>query len=207
VAIIKINLMRQIYYIITLLTFLTSYGNSQTINSKIPLTGTMKNDLKALLPTGKVNADIMDGVKQNPRQMELAKRLQISVKQNYNWFLEYMKSVPKGEPLPYNSKLGLTKEEYAELQGFMDDIETVSTGKEDMYIELKNDIINFKSNNKLSKLSSLSLDLKNNIAIFGQIKMKFSDTINVKTDKNGLKSKWMDTVGDLKNQITLIWKI
>ena len=80
--------MRQIYYIVTLLTFLTSCGNSQTTNSQIPLTGIMKNDLKTLLPIGKVNADIMDGVKQNPRQMELARRLQTAVKQNYNWFLE-----------------------------------------------------------------------------------------------------------------------
>ena len=101
-----------------------------------------------------------------------------------------MKTVPEGEPLPYHSKLGITKEEYAKLKGFMDDIETVSTGKEDIQIELKNDIIYFKSNNKLSNLSSLSLDLKNNIATYGQFKMKFSDTINVKTDKNGLKSKW-----------------
>lgn len=182
--------MRQFYYTLILLIFLTSCGNSQTTNSQAPLTGILKNDLKTLLPIGKFNADIMDGVKQNPRQLELAKRLQIAVKQNYNWFLEYMKTVPEGEPIPYNSKLGLTKEEYTELLGFIDNIETVSTGTQEISIKLKNDVINFKSSNKLSNLNSLTIDLKGNTAIFGQYKMKFSDTLNVKTDKNGLKSKW-----------------
>lgn len=182
--------MKQTIYILTLLFFLSSCGNSQTTNSQKKLTGNIQSDLKMLLPNGKVKADIMDGVLQNPRQAELTKKFQSAIKENYDWFLEYMKTVPEGEPLPYNAKLGLTKEEYIELMGFMDNVEVVSTGKEDIVIEVKDDFIRFKSQNKLADLDSIIIDLKNNIITFGQYKMAFADTLNITTDKNGLKSKW-----------------
>jgi hypothetical protein len=182
--------MKQTYYILTLLIFLTSCGNSQSTNSQKKLTGNIQFDLKTLLPNSNVKADIMDGVLQNPRQAELTKKFQSAIKENYDWFLEYMKTVPEGEPMPYNAKLGLTKEEYTELMGFMDNVEVVSTGKEDILIETKGDFIRFKSHNKLADLDSLIIDLKNNIVTFGQYKMSFADTLNITTDKNGLKSKW-----------------
>jgi len=92
---------------------------------------------------------------------------------------------------PKKVKLGLTKEEYTELLGFMDNIEMVSTGTENIAVQIKNDIISFKSQNKLSKLDSLTIDLKNNMVSFGQIKIPFADKLNITSDKNALKSKWM----------------
>jgi len=182
--------MKQTYYILTLLIFLTSCGNSQPSNSQITLTGNIQSDLKTLLPNSKVKVDIMDGVLQNPRQAELTIKFQNAVKENYDWFLEYIKTVPEGEPMPFNAKLGLTKEEYSEMMGFMNNVEVVSTGKEDIFIEIKDDFIRFKSQNKLADLDSLVIDLKNNIVTFGRYKMTFADTLNITTDKNGLKSKW-----------------
>ena len=182
--------MKQTIYILTLLFFLSSCGNSQTTNLQKKLTGNIQSDLKMLLPNSNVKADIMDGVLQNPRQAELTKKFQAAIKEKYDWFLEYMKTVPEGEPMPYNAKLGLTKEEYTELMAFMDNVEVVSTGKEDITIEIKNDFIRFKSHNKLADLDSLIIDLKNNIVTFGQYKMSFADTLNITTNKNGLKSRW-----------------
>lgn len=183
-------MMKQSFYIFTLLIFLTSCGNSQPTNSRNKLTGNIQTDLKILLPSKKVTADIMDGVLQNPRQVELTKKFQSAIEENYDWFLEYMKTVPEGEPMPYHEKLGLTKEEYAELMEFMNNVEVVSSGKEDIIIEVKDDFIRFKSQNKLADLDSLTINLKNNIVTFGQYKMTFADTLNISTDKNGLKSRW-----------------
>lgn len=182
--------MKQTFFILTLLIFLTNCGNSQTTNSQENLTGNIQSDLKALLPNKNVQADIMDNVLQNPRQVELTKKFQSAITENYEWFLEYMKTVPNGEPMPFNEKLGLTKEEYKELRALMDNVEVVSTGKEDIFIEIKDDLIRFKSHNKLAKLDSLTIDLKNNTVNYGQYKMLLADTINVTTDKNALKSKW-----------------
>ncbi len=209
--------MKQAYYLITLLIFLTGCGNSQTTSSKTKLTRNIQADLKILLPNSKVKADIMDGVLQNPRQVELTNKLQAAIRDNYEWFLEYMKTVPEGESMPYDAKLGLTKEEYTDLMGFMKNIEVVSTGKEEITIETNNDFIRFKSTNKLSSFDSLIIDLKNNIVTFGEYKMTFVDTINITTNKNGLKSKWTGyswkfedpnnlDIGDFKDLSTLKMK-
>jgi hypothetical protein len=72
----------------------------------------------------------------------------------------------------------------------LDNIEIVSTSKEDITVELRNDTVHFKSKGKLSDYDSLKIDLKNNTVIFGRHKMSFSDTVNVTEDKNGLRSKW-----------------
>jgi hypothetical protein len=182
--------MKQTYYLLTLLICLTSCGNSQTTNSQKKMTGNIQSDLKVLLPNRIVKADIMDGVFQNPRQVELTKKFKSAIKENYDWFLDYMKTVPEGQSMPYNTKLGLTKEEYAELMGYIDNVEVVSTGKENITIEIIGDYIHFKSHNKLADLDSLKIDLKSNIVTYGQYKMTFADTLNITTDKNGLKSKW-----------------
>lgn len=206
--------MKQTCYLLTFLIFLASCGNSQTTNSQKKLTGSIQTDLKTQLPNTNVNADIMDGVLQNPKQVQLTKKFQSAIKENYDWFLEYMKTVPEGEPMPYDEKLGLTKGEYPELMEYMDNVEIVSTGKEDITIEIKNDLIRFKSHNKLADLDSLIIDLKSNIVIFGQYRMTFADTLNITTDKNGLKSKWTGyswkfedpkdlDISDLKDLITL----
>lgn len=137
---------------LALLIFLASCGHSQTKNSQKALTGNIQSDLRTLLHHGKVIADIMDGVKQSQRQAELTRKFQTAIKDNYEWFLEYMKTVPEGEPMPYDPKLGLTKEEYTELTGYMENIEVVSTGKEDISIEMADNFILFNSNNKLQAL-------------------------------------------------------
>jgi hypothetical protein len=177
-------------YTLTFLFFLSSCGNSQKTNLQKKLTGDITTDLKLLLPNSTVKADIMDGILQNPRQVELTNKFQKAIKENYDWFLEYIKTVPEGEPMPYNEKLGLTKEEYSELMAYMENVEVVSTGKENISIEIKDNFIRFKSHNKLADLDSLIIDLKNNIVTFGQYKMVFADTLNITTNKNGLKSKW-----------------
>jgi hypothetical protein len=181
---------KRIILILTLPTFLASCSNSQTSKNTTQLTGDIGTDLKNLIPIGKHTADIMDGVRQSPRQATLTKKFQDGIKNNYEWFVDYMKTVPEGEPMPYHSKLGMTKEEYDELMGYINNIEIVSTGKENIEVEIKNDTIYFKSKGKLTDYNSLKIDLKDNTVLFGQYKMLFSDTSDITNDKNGLRSKW-----------------
>ncbi len=179
--------MKQTFFIIALTTLILSCTNSQT-NS--PLTGNIRKDIESLLHDGEHLADLMDGIRQNQRQADLTAKMQEGISKNYKWFMEYLKSVPEGEPMPYHSKLGMTKAEYDELMVFMDNIEIVSTGKEIIKTYLTNDTLYFRSAGKLSDFDSLKIDLKNNVVIFGQYKMNFVDTITVNDEKNGLRSKW-----------------
>lgn len=182
--------MKKIPFLALLLLFLYSCGHSQTPSSNKDLTGNLKDDLKILLPNGEVTADIFDGVKQDPRQMELSKRLQASIAKKYEWFVDYMKSVPEGQQMPYHINFGITEKEYAELQGFMENIELISTGREKISIEYNGNLISFKSTNKLASLNSLKIDLENKITLFGDLKIPFGDTLKITSDKNALKSKW-----------------
>ncbi len=182
--------MKRIFFILTLGSLLTSCTNSQTNKNFTQVTGDIKTDIKSLISDGNHQADIMDGVSQNSRQAALTKKFQNGIRNNYDWFVEYMKTVPQGEQMPYNSKLGLTKEEYTELTSYLNNVELVSSGKENITAELKNDTVHFKSEGKLSDYDSLKIDLKYNTVIFRQYILPFSDTTNVTTDKNGLRSKW-----------------
>jgi hypothetical protein len=182
--------MKRIPYLILLLVSIASCGYTQTNTSQDKLSGNIEKDLRLLLPIGTVKADIMDGVRHYPRQIELSTKLMSAVKQNNAWFVDYMKAVPQGQPMPYHVNLGVTKEEYAEFIDLMNNIEVVSTGTEQISIQTKDYIIHFKSANKLSLLDSLKIDLKNNIVLSGHLKLPFGDTLNITSDKNALKSMW-----------------
>lgn len=186
--IIKIRM--RLFAIITFLISLTACSYSQSSESIAHISGDIKQDLNNLLPEGKVTVDIMDGVKQNKRQEELTKKFQEGIKSKYSWFVEFMKTIPQGEPMPYHPNLNLTKEEYIELQGYMNDIELVSSGKADLIIKKKGNIIEFTGSGKLEVFNSVKINLKNNTVKFDDKELAFSDSLNVTTDKNGLKSKW-----------------
>jgi hypothetical protein len=154
------------------------------------LSGDIKTDLKALLPPGTHTADLMDGIRQTPRQAALTVKFNNALKKNYEWFVDYTKNIPPGELMPYHPNTGLTEAEYKELIAHLKNVEVVSTGKESILIEQKGDTIVFKSQGKLYNFNSLKIDTKSNTAFFEEYAMPFTDSVNIKTDKNGLRSKW-----------------
>src|SRR6476646_1910045 len=106
--------MRRIILTLLSIAFLISCRNSTPNNKPASLTGDIKTDLEILLPKGNHIVDIMDGVKQTPRQTALMKKFQDAIAKNYDWFTDYVKDIPAGELLPYHENLGMTKEEYKE---------------------------------------------------------------------------------------------
>lgn len=182
--------MKRILYTISISFLLINCDSPKSIKPRAKLTGKIEEDVKMLIPTGLLKADIMDQIRQNQRQTELTIRFKNGIKENYEWFLEYAKTIPKGEKMPYNEKFGLTKEEYSELTNFISNAEMISSGMETVFVENKNDTINFKSQGKLSPFNSLKIDLKNKTVLFEENKLLLTDTMNVTTDDNGLKSRW-----------------
>jgi len=182
--------MRQIILLFSLTVFIISCRNSPLTNKPGPLTGNIKTDLEILLQKGNHIVDIMDGVKQTPRQGALMKKFQDAIATHYDWFVEYVKDVPEGQLLPYHENLGLSKEEYEEFTNYVVNMEVISSGTTDIEIRHKNDFIYFKAKGKLNELNSLRIDLKNNTVIFGDYTMKFSDSLKVTDEKNGLRTRW-----------------
>lgn len=66
-----------------------------------------------LLPADGTAMDVME-LKAPPRLEELTKKLRRAVAKEPDWWLAHLKKAKPGEPLPYDARLGLTKEEYGE---------------------------------------------------------------------------------------------
>lgn len=168
------------------LILLTSCAQSQSEK----ITGIPTNDLLIIFESQTVTADIMDGIKSNPRQLELTQKIQSSLQNNWEWYQEYIKTVKKGEPLGYHPNLGITEKEYDEFLKISKDIEVESTGKEELEIINTDNKIKFKSVGKLSIFNDLTIDIKNNQILYKEYVLPFLDKVNIQDADNGLKSKW-----------------
>ncbi len=182
--------MHRLYKLLAALILLTSCGKSQTSDMRPQLSGDITKDVINLLPEGKFTADIMDSVIQSPRQAELTRKFREGIQKNWEWFAQYSKTVEPGQPMPYHPNMGITEEEFNELQRYMSNIELVSSGTASFRIENENDIIQFKANGRLKLLELVKINLKTNEVNVGKYELAFADTDNVVDDSTGLKSKW-----------------
>lgn len=165
-------------------------GESQIDTTRPEITGNLRVDINNLLPEGSFVADRMDGLNQSPRRAELQLKFQEGIRENYEWFADYLKTASEGEPLPYHTNFGLTEHEYKELQGLMNDIELISTGKYEIEIIKKGSAITFKAEDKLGLLELVEVNLDGNTVIVNKFNLAFSDTVNVTDADNGMRSKW-----------------
>lgn len=70
-------------------------------------------DPRSYIHEGRFMADVMAPVAP-PRMAELTARLQQAAKDNPEWFREQVKLAKPGEPLPYDSRMGLSQAEYSD---------------------------------------------------------------------------------------------
>ena len=84
-----------------------------TILLLLAATASCAESARQFIPTGIVKARVMQ-LAVSPRAAELTAKFQASVASNKEWWLEYVKGATPGQPLPYNTRMGLTEVEYAE---------------------------------------------------------------------------------------------
>ncbi|WP_298519470.1 hypothetical protein [uncultured Kordia sp.] len=179
----------------TLLLFIplllyVSLGKAQEKRTLLEFSGDVQADITRLLSNASYEVDIMDGIKSQSRQTELTFKLQQEIMKNYEWFTEYMKTVPKGQPMPYHPKLGLTKEEYEEFLKLVKNVEVMSTDTETLIITKLDSLVTFKGKGKLKPLDDVKLDLKNNKIMYKDYVLPFAKELIIKDANNGFKSKW-----------------
>lgn len=167
-------------------------------NQKPLLTGDIVKDVNNLLPRAEVTVDIFDGVKQSKRQAELMEKFKLGVQKNYDWFIDHTKKFENVRPLPYHPNLGLTEEEYTEMQVAIKEMESISSGSEVVSILKNNNIISFKSRGRLAILQVVKIDLEKNLVIIGDEVLNFTGKSDITNETNGLKSKWKGYNWDLE---------
>ena len=70
-------------------------------------------NLAEVVPKGKCELELMT-IDVGERVRELSRKMEAAMKANSEWFLEAVKKAKPGEPLDYDTRLGVTKEEWAE---------------------------------------------------------------------------------------------
>jgi hypothetical protein len=153
-------------------------------------------DLDRLIPEGDIRVDVRDKVKMSPRHTELMMKFMAGIRENAEWFMpRYKRSMETGEIMEFDEKLGMTRAEWDELKGFMDnntDAEMVSSGYEDVTVTKRKGIISFKTGDedRLAGLNDLSIDTKRNIVKMYGYTLTPIDTICVSHGNHAFRSAW-----------------
>lgn len=123
-----------------------------------------------------------------PRAAELAARLQRAIRQNPEWVLAQVQSAKPGEPLPYDARLGVTKEEYDEFLALSQQRTMQKKRNAKITITMQaDDVYALDGGDALPDLNGIVIDLKNDLVRtpFGIAKER--SEINT-TDKSPLGS-------------------
>lgn len=114
-----------------------------------------------VIPVGRIAADVMEyGTPW--RVTELVKRRGEAIRQNPQWWNEHMKNVKPGERVPYDARMGLTPEEYDELQTLSKKTSTRKKADATITITSKgNDVYLLDGGPSLPDLTGIEIDLKN----------------------------------------------
>ncbi len=153
--------MKQLFTFLFILFFFSCQDSGDQLDI-IDYTGNIESDLSKYFIKNEVVVDIMDGIKASPRQVELSSKFQTGIRENYNWFMEYIQSIQEGESMPYHPNLGMSREEYDEFRKMLDNVEAITTGKELIVFHKVDSVITISAKGKLENFQNLRFNLKEN---------------------------------------------
>lgn len=162
----------------------------QINNSISDISRQVQSDIDNFLAEGDFVVDVMDKIIQSPRQQELMMKFQQGIQNNYECYVEYLEKSTPGVPMEYHPNLGITKDEYNELQKLIKKIEIASSGRENVEIIKTDSTVLFNSPGRFQILKRVKINLVKNQIEIGEIKLSYSGSVNVDNDENGFKSRW-----------------
>ena len=146
--------------------------------------------IEDLLEEGFYTADLMTGSVGKERQGELLQKMFSHVQDNYDWYVDFVKESKNGFPDKYDSKLGLTPEEFLELKGLIDNYKMSSEGTFTFEVSKSNRKIKFYTTGGPGGFADIQIDLDKEVVRFAQYEMQLSDTVFVENAENRIGSKW-----------------
>lgn len=122
--------------------------------------------------------------------LKFVNKVQESHKENPEWFIEYSRNAPRGLPLPYHEKLGLTKEEYNEYLKLWDErkMRPVPRGEVIVRLEENNGKWRIRATGQASDLTTMSYDPKADT--FTTTSGTLNRIADIKSDKRSLLGEW-----------------
>jgi hypothetical protein len=139
---------------------------------------------------GNYQADLMTGSENSERRIVLTYKMKNAVKDNYAWYVDFVKDAPNGLPIKYDERLGLTEDEFREFRSIIDNYRMAPELKFNLNVKEDNSTLKIISeyNNELFEL--LEVDLKNQKIHLGSYEFTITDTLSVSDENNRMGSKW-----------------
>jgi hypothetical protein len=111
---------------------------------------------------GRLTVDVME-IASPPRASELAQRLQQAAREDPDWWREHVKKAEPGEPLPYDSRLGLSEAEYKEFLALSNKMTTQKKAEATLIITEDNDVYVLDGGQALADFTGIEIDLDNDL--------------------------------------------
>lgn len=157
--------------------------------------------LTDVLPSGRCDIELMT-IEFSDRANELALKMQAAVATNQDWFMEQVKKTKPGEPLDYDPRLGVTKEEWVEFLKEGENRHLASTGtRVPCTFHRKGNTLSLDVGDTNSPLSKIRLDMTTGelFASVGRVGTPTWSTSNDSTNPIGAYDacSWQYEKGDL----------
>ena len=148
-------------------------------------------DIKYLLPEGNLDFEIMNGVSTSNRSEKIIKKVTKALAENKEWFSQQMTTAIKkdGSPVPYDKRMGITKEEYDYLTTKKFDIEISSTGEISFDVSYSESKIHIKPSDTID-FKSIIIDFKSKTASIDTKLLYFDGPVVIDSNENVFNSSW-----------------
>jgi hypothetical protein len=146
--------MRLLYLVVATVLALAPEASAFAQARAFPL-----DSVRAVLPAGTLRMDAMN-VAAAPRMVELSQKLQAAVRQNEAWYQQHLRTRRPGEPLPYDARLGLTREEYDEFLRLAGSLELRKVAEVSLVVRATGARLVFDGGTEMPELTGVAIDLE-----------------------------------------------
>ncbi|BBI33472.1 hypothetical protein [Cohnella abietis] len=167
---------------------LTPTGVNNTINSEQTA---ISDVIKSMFVEDSYPAEIMTiGLPGNinERANQITLKMQDSIKNNEEWYLTTLQSLKKGAEFSYDSRLGITEEEYSFILNLNDHMKLIKIGETTIDIQSENKNLNFMISNS-SVLKNFAINLAKNSINADLGEFSYSGKI-VASDHQKITGRW-----------------
>ena len=152
-------------------------------------------DIRLLIPEVTIDVDVMGNLRMDPGYELLYNKFAMALQQNIAWYQEQLKIAEQtGQyPVPYDPRMGLTKEEYDTLLVLVKSgpgVEAVKSGTERVTFHYDGPALSFYGTGDLSVFGTIVVRLDSNIAWIAGKKLDQYNAINVTDANNAFRTTW-----------------
>lgn len=151
----------------------------------------LNKDIKHLLPEGKIDFEIMNGISSSNRSQKIIEKFTKALIENKEWFNQQMKNIEgkEGEPVPYDKRMGITKEEYDYMVAKKFDIGIHSTGQLSLDVTYSKNSLHIIPSDT-TDFKQITIDFTSKKATIDKITLDFHAPININATDNIFNSTW-----------------